>query len=308
MTKIILVNGILDYNSGKTSFISFYTSILTKNGISVLPFKPLSGHSFYFQFENTLNNVTQGNIISQDIQKLLASIKESSTKTPLPVEIHNPSHVLFGEKAISPYFDQEMPRSYFSLRTRSVPLMQRFTSLKNGEKHNEYLIRDDLEKLVPRLVINRSIFNQIYQNASKKEIQSKKTLPITNPFSKILQDSISSCYEKINQQNSDIVIIEGFNNAIFPPSIFTNYNQIDLVLAVAPGSLILCDTTKFLEITNILFNQVDLLSSVTMEKVLDFITPERLIQIPIGINNSKFSKDTKKFEKMLVELTNMLFI
>lgn len=125
----MLVTGLLERDSGKTHFSSNLIHLFTQKGLTIIPFKPISGHNFVYHYTNTLKNVERGHLLSIDIQKLAcaANLIESNRKTDIPLEVMNPSHVLFTNLLVEPYIKKKIISSYFSMFNHSVPVLQRYT-------------------------------------------------------------------------------------------------------------------------------------------------------------------------------------
>jgi len=105
--KKVLVVGLLKADSGKTFFSQGLITALQDRDINIVPFKPLSGHNLYYQFDTFQNNVRSQRISSRDIGKLIAT-----AQTQLPIELLNPVDRLFVPLDFEKYL--KTPRQYFN--------------------------------------------------------------------------------------------------------------------------------------------------------------------------------------------------
>lgn len=85
----ILVNGLMAYNSGKTSLVEALLLRARETGQTVLPFKPRSGHNFWEHYDHSRACEALGLLVSRDILQLHGALED-----PPPLTLMNPHHQL----------------------------------------------------------------------------------------------------------------------------------------------------------------------------------------------------------------------
>ena len=222
MKMKILVNGLLENNSGKTWTILALHNALRSKGFRVGLYKPISGHSGWRQFNTVLKSIEKRILVCEDVLKYL-----EYTKAEYPIELINPIDFLL------------IPTDFNIFRSISEYLMSlenqyrqgvlvRISGFKGATNH--YRVIDNCDRvatsLKPWLDKLIKIFNPI-------DIDLKQLFNIlsTEYVDKILDNSL-----KMLDKENDMVLIESFNNASIPYKKIIHY--IDKILTVTPGYII----------------------------------------------------------------------
>ena len=128
----ILVVGLRERDSGKTTIARLLISLLRERGISVCGFKPKAGNHLWYNFEIVHEALGQGRMYGMD-----AKILREASATSLPEEIINPLHRLWVEDSLADVTLNGLPAFLLDrvtlnpegefLLTLNEPAMQRFS-------------------------------------------------------------------------------------------------------------------------------------------------------------------------------------
>lgn len=223
MNMKILVNGLLENDSGKTWTVLTLHNVLRSKGFRVGLYKPISGHSGWRQFNTILKSIERGILVCEDVLKYL-----EYTKTEYPIELINPIDFLL------------MPTDFNIFRNISEYLMSLEDQYRQGvlvrisdfeeESTNHYRIIDNYDKVVTSL---KPWLDKLIKIFDPVDIDLKQLFNIlsTEYVDKTLDNNL-----KILDKENDIVLIESFNNASIPYKKIIPY--IDKILTVTPGYVI----------------------------------------------------------------------
>jgi len=261
----ILVNGLLEEDSGKTWITISLYNVLREKGFKVGLYKPISGHDGWRQFNTVLESINRGILVCEDVLKYIRH-----TDINYPIELINPIDFLL------------MPTDFTSYRNISEYMISLENQYKQGVfvrisnyeegftnhyriKENYNIIARTLRPWLERLV---NIFDPI-------DISIKQLFSIlsTSYLDKILNRNL----EELDREN-DVILIESFNNVSIPYKEITDY--IDRILTITPGYIIRPNANKAKRILrkkleNYLSSE-KLISSVDIEYITH-IPPERSI-------------------------------
>jgi len=223
MSKLF-VCGVLPEDAGKTTFTAALLHEASRRGLRACPFKPLSGHSYWWQYDSFKHCLSRRRLVCEDIVRLA-----EACSVDLPLEALNPVDLLLAP-----------PTSLTKLL--APPSVQNYEWLAIG-RFTTYL-RGSLSHLV--------FYNETNLNEDLRELLDAlgKALPVRS-FKEFLElhqahyhGSVESCFKLIEQGGFDLIVVEGFNDAVYP---WRGVDDMDLVIAVAPGLALIYDTTAFLE-------------------------------------------------------------
>ena len=260
MALKILVNGLLEEDSGKTwTIISLYNA-LEERGFKVGIYKPISGHNGWRQFDTIIESINRKLLICEDALKYL-----KHTDIKYPVELINPIDFLLIPTDLNAYGNiSEYIASLENQYRQGV--MLRISSFKEGFT-NHYMIKENYNKVVPSL---KPWLEKLVRLLDPIEIDIKQLFDIlsTNYVDKILNNDL----EELDKDN-DIVLIESFNNISVPYRKIIKH--IDRILTVTPGYIIKLNLDKAIELLNERFEEY-----LNSEKLLSDAGIESLIRIP----------------------------
>lgn len=225
MVLRVLISGVIPYDSGKTWLVIFLAKKFLEHGIKVSIFKPVAGHSAWYQYSTVVESFKRGILVGEDIVKYLEVIKD------IDIGITNPIDILLAPPDLLSYVYGDVYNYIADLDNQFNQIVlarinkcfdkttQHFVFRENIIKTPQ-LLRYELEKLAEKL------------NATSYDIDSFIKL-LKNS---VIEDELYKCLE-IAEHGKDIVLIESFNNAITPFRKIINY--VNILLVVAPGIIIM---------------------------------------------------------------------
>lgn len=233
--KQVFVCGVFSENSGKTTVCRALIDYLTSMGIKVSAFKPLSGHSFWEQYDNYLECLRVGSIFCEDAYKLWRLINVKA-----PIEALNPADILTTIPNIVKLIGKNSLNNIFNPSVYNWIYIGRFT-IAHGERLEHILYYNVNEDLIP-----------LEDIIKKLRINVSRLIPVGsfNEFIKIHEEfynnAVNSCYEFISK-NVDLLVVEGFNDSIYP---WSGVENSTIVLAVSPGYAMIYNTREFYKAIN----------------------------------------------------------
>ncbi|BDC18990.1 ATPase [Acidianus sp. HS-5] len=202
----ILVNGLLPFDSGKTTFSLMLIKELKEVGIKLFPLKPVAGHNAWYSFNTLLRSYDLGILAGNDALKYYEETNENIRKinpfaalmSPVDLEILN--------------FNVEY---YKNLMTNGYPVTVRI-SCGNADKYYATELN-----LIPQTVKNA--LQQLYEKFKPKIISSNDLREMINNSWHIADSCV--------QHNKD-ELIESYNDASAP---IPSAADVDYVFLVSPA-------------------------------------------------------------------------
>ncbi len=224
---MILVSGLLPMNSGKTYFASSLAKTFRNLGFKVAAFKPVAGHSMWYQFKVFNESVKLGILVGEDVIKY---IKLGLIKDP---DKQNPIDILTATPDISGFANvDEYLRALEDIVAQAVLIR---VSVKGVRRY--FLVNETL-KLLPKQLRNELI------NALKvfTPVTRVSKLWLLNYLMSSEVDAAISTATKDVMNMGDVVIIESFNNALVPVASLANV--VDTLVIVTPGKALVYGGSK----------------------------------------------------------------
>jgi len=284
----IFICGVLPENSGKTTVAEVLTKWLVDNKFKVTPFKPLSAHSYWWQYDSYLENIKRNMLVSEDAIKLW-----KASESEIPIEIINPCDMLLSIPDYSYYGYQRFIKLILERKTFDLLAIGRFTKVREGRlwrmiyfKGNTVLEDNFLEKLMRKA-------NEIIEVKSEEEFLNLHKIHYN--------EAVESCYNRVLEYRPDVLIIESFNDAVYP---WRGIEECDLIIAVAPTVLLLYDKKEFIHAIHI-FKDPYILE---FHRIADLIEPYKVIKVkPLGSCEMKNKKRVfKMYNSLIEEICSML--
>jgi len=227
----VLVNGLLTYDSGKTYVATALVKALIERGFKVSAFKPLAGHSAWYQFNTVLYSLRCGTLIGEDVLKY----KELLSLGP-EVELVNPVDLLLAP--LDPNCFENIEDYLHALTNQLEQLIMARVSDCRNEAARYYVIEDNASRVVLGL-----------RPWVEKLVERFKPEPITARcfFADILAShsmvELLDCAFDTLRSRADVLVVESFNDAAVP---YMNLlSDVDVVLTVTPGYLFKLDPEDF---------------------------------------------------------------
>jgi predicted P-loop ATPase/GTPase len=267
----VLISGLLPHESGKTWVGLTLAKRLIEAGAKVGIYKPVAGHSAWYQYGTVVESLSRGILVGEDIIKYADIVKD------VDIEISNPIDILLAPPHIEKYLERNIEEYLNDLEnqfkqivlarvSRCSPRSTKHFVFRENLENTPLYLRESLEQLAVKLkAVDISIENFI---------ENLRTLEIENELTKCLD---------IIEQGKNITIIESFNNAIAPYARILKY--IDIILIVAPSTIIVYEdnTNQILSILTKLINKIGEKSFETINLITN-IKPTKILQIKPRLN------------------------
>jgi len=147
-----LVVGLQTYDAGKTTLCEALIHGFRKAGVTLVPFKPHSGTSYWSQFDAFQRSLAKSTLLSGDIMKL-----EAAAESQIPLEMLNPVNRLSG-----PVLDRGIPEEKLVFQEFIV---ERFTCHDGLMHKNIYYFKGNVN--LARLRNMQAFYLAVKRNAER---------------------------------------------------------------------------------------------------------------------------------------------
>lgn len=261
----ILVNGLLPYDSGKTTFSLYLLRELNSLGYNFKPLKPIAGHNVWYSYSTLIRSKELKVLVGNDALKYY-------DETGIPIQEINPFDILLSPPDLEKI---EMNiRLYDELITSGLPIMLRYSDCEN---HYHFYTSSYLS-IIPDTI--RVSINELIEEVNAVNVDAEKIKDLINSAPSIADYCIS---KYINRNN---LIIESYNDALAPTALSID---VDLVFAISPGKVFLLQDFKkvlqlfssypwnikvstFLKYTRVKSWKIYPMSNVIEKSLIDFIS------------------------------------
>jgi len=288
MAFIVFIGGLLEYNSGKTTIAKDMVRFFENDSsMKVSPFKPLSGNNLFYNYEQILENTTKHeDFVSQDIIELL-----NETSNDIKATLANPVHKVNTQAIATRFYEEGSINTFYNKYQDSEALLQRFSFCDSeGNQKSTYIVNEPIYK------------NEKFWNDEKLTEPILKKADEIKPFkndheyyslnSKYYADSIQTSFEYL-KNNSDFIVIEGFNNSAHPAWCVRESN---LILLLGPGSIFIYDPDVY-------FRAIDNYRAINRNKPS---TTNEILKIASPKESLYLSLDTTERKETVLKLANQI--
>ena len=199
---------------------------LERRGIKSGAFKPLAGHSLWWQHESYLKSLKMGTLFGMDAYRLW-----TATGRAVPIEMINPADVLLSVPILSKRIIPPVPSSSFDWF-----VLGRFTECGEGIRHIIYWRAPTLPEVMDASELLRKIVRRASETFEIRSLEEYVELHKKYYFS-----SVESCYEAISNEFEEVVV-ESFNDSVYP---WRGVEKADLVVVSAPPEIQIYSTQEF---------------------------------------------------------------
>lgn len=226
MKPLLLVAGLLPYESGKTTFVISTLKKAKNMGFSILPFKPVSAHSIFTQFYSFIESERRNYLIGNDALQYekAADLSGEEILFVNPIDfllspLDPPSKT--SEKELEKY------REWMEDQFKMIALMRLTKCEKKETLH--YVFEENLERF-PKT------FRERIESFAKSVGAEKKELREVLEFlsSTEVDRELDFCLEAVMRKGEGI-IAESFSDSLYPYSGLLK--RIDSLVIVAPGKV-----------------------------------------------------------------------
>lgn len=287
----IFIFGLYEEDSGKTLLALQLIKAFRDIGIKIIPFKPISGHNLWRQYENVEKNVLLKKLFSYDLDRM-----REEASLDIPHEILNPVCILTAPHNIKKYLEHDVSPTFYLQETLFRNFMLgRITSCKQGVPQNLYLVN---EPRIPFLLHHEEIINALLENASETLVIHSE-----NEFFKVYEgkkteNAIASCFEYLSN-TFDNILIEGFNNSLLP---WSDILTMDAFIGAAPGLALLFTKEQFVNAINALLSFHSGIT-LTASHLLSLVKPHMTFKTPLRTLKFKWFKS--EINKLVEVLTTL---
>ena len=216
---MILVVGLLEYDSGKTSVAMSLVRYARSKGIDAVGAKPVGGHDAWSQYQTLVRSLEIGMLVGEDAYKLW----EVSDRCE-PIELISPLDILTvppDPRLYEDYWDYEATSR--SLLERAV--LVRITRFKGGNSvTRHYVIDRNLRRTVPTL---RREVEKLARIVRAEHATPGDILRIAEEATRHVDLAVKTLASK-----HKLLVVESFNDAACPSPACL---EADSVVLVAPG-------------------------------------------------------------------------
>ncbi len=217
MGRVIVVSGLLRYDSGKTYLTISLGKALRSLGYTLTVFKPVAAHSAWFQHQVFTEATALGVLVGEDVVNYL---REGLIDN---VDVQNPVDILTAPPDISQF---STVSTYMNAMESSIAqaVLARISVM--GRRY--YLIRENLAR-VPN-PLKREIVNSLKKFG---EFQEANIQWLLNRLSSREIGSYLLSLAKDLASKSDYLLVESFNDALLP--VISLADIVDAVIISTPG-------------------------------------------------------------------------
>ncbi len=233
----VFIGGLLEYNSGKTTFAKDMLEVFEQDkSMKTVPFKPLSGNNLYYHYDQIKEHVEKyGNFVSLDIVDLM-----EFSSVDIPMVLANPVHRVNTQALPYPFYKEGSLNTFFSKYSSSVSLFQRLTKHEKESEFTSVFIVNEPIYNNPKCWNDVSLSDPILKQAKDlKHYKNEHEYYTMN--SKFYADATESSFNYI-KNHAEVIITESFNNSAHPAWCI---RESDVVIIVGPGSFFLFEPDAY---------------------------------------------------------------
>lgn len=217
---LILIVGLLEFDSGKTSITVGLIHEALGRGINAIGMKPIGAHSGWYQYDTLERSMRIGVLVGEDAYKIWMA-----SKCKEPIEVISPIDILTAPPdpdalGLGVSYLNQLCNVWAQMVLVRLPEVSH-DSTKIASKH--YLALDNILKLSGTM---RKIILKLASEVKATALRSKRIIGILFSRLRVIDNIIEYLDKKY-----DIVFIESFNNATHPAE---KALEADRVILVAP--------------------------------------------------------------------------
>ncbi|MEM1720428.1 MAG: hypothetical protein QW432_03575 [Desulfurococcaceae archaeon] len=232
MDKLILVTGLIPYDSGKTWFVLSSASYARSTGLRVGVFKPVAGHNLWYSPRTIKKSIELGLLVGNDVTLYYENgfVKDPALNNPLAIATIPPD---------PRFYEQSMDTYMADLESMySTAVLSRITNCRSKATRH-YYYPESLKRAPPatRRTLEKMLLALHAEESSIDELV--KYMESANS-----EESLNECLELIRGGNN-VVFIESFNDAIAPYA--SLLGKVNAIVVVAPGRVFVYEDVKTLK-------------------------------------------------------------
>ncbi len=230
MPAIVLVNGLIPHDAGKTWFTLSLAKSLMDRGLNISVYKPVAGHSAWYQFQTVLNSLKYGILVGEDVVKYIEVLGLN-----LDFELINPLDILLAPP--DPRIYKNMVEYLGALEDQFKQVVLFRISNYKGKVNDHYIVVDNVDNVVFGL---KKWINELAEKLKAKSISLSELIKLM--YSKKTLEVLDYNLDLMLNKH-DVVIVESFNDAAIP--YYNLLEKVDVVFTVAPGYVYVINAMSF---------------------------------------------------------------
>ncbi len=222
----ILISGLLVYDSGKTWLSISLLKRLREYGYRIGVYKPVAGHNAWMQYKTLVISRRLGILIGEDVFNYIDILGIDREK----IILINPIDILLAPPEITNYTKNMRLEEYLiDLENQYKQMVLGRISDCSTRSSIHYIFQENFDNIA------LSLRNKILELSKLLDARKLALYSFLNMITdKSIEKNLNICLETISK-DSDIVIIESFNDAVTP--YLSLLEDIDRVIIVVPGAL-----------------------------------------------------------------------
>ena len=226
MSKVVLVSGLLPYESGKTYFTTSLAKAFKSLGYEVTVFKPVAAHSIWYQLKAFKDSLKLGVLVGEDVLKYI------SVGLIADPDLQNPVDILTAVPDVAKFANVDNYLSAVeSALTQAVLARVSFTVRR-------YFLAED---------VLRNLTSRVREEVRKSLSKFSPVVRVSSSWlanylsSKEVDAAIRYAIESLLHR-ADIVLTESFSSALLPVASLAPY--VNVLVVVAPGRAMVYSGSK----------------------------------------------------------------
>lgn len=286
----VFVFGLVEKDAGKTTVSKILLHFFKELGLSFIPFKPMSGHNLWYQWQAFKQCIKQEKLFCEDIYHL-----REVANVNMPIEVLNPVDLLFAPLDLDYFISEGFETEFYMTDPTAVLVMERVTTRLHGKFRNVYLVNSALETHLKYL---KPVVEKLLKH-SDDILTFRDTNEQIETHMRLAERAINTCYGEISEK-TDNILIESFNDAVMPCKQVLDVN---VPIGVAPGHILIFDPSKWSKALSII-TQVKHPSNLKAQDIIPVLKPEKIFKIqPVSKNYlNKLEKIMKNYKPFLEQI------
>lgn len=266
-TSILLVSGLLTYDSGKTWFVIGLAKAMLEKGYSVAVFKPVAGHNLWSQYKAFQYSVKAKMLLGEDVIKYISHLgigDKPHVVNPIDILLAppNPAKYVLNRNLIS--YLEDLDNQFKQI------VLARYSDCEYDVSRH-YIFRSNIENLSPHI-------QRIVEDFSL--IVKAEDMSIEDFIAKLrsynAEANLDKCLSRLSQ-GRDFVIVESFNDAATP--YIKLLDRITTLFIVMPTAVAIYNDVE--KIRNMVFSGIKKFGDASLRayNLLHNIPPENIVNL-----------------------------
>ncbi|MDK6029170.1 hypothetical protein QPL79_07320 [Ignisphaera sp. 4213-co] len=281
---IVLVSGLLTYDSGKTWFVIGLAKRLMEKGYSIGLFKPVAGHNLWSQYKSFLYSIDAGVLVGEDVMKYITILKLNEKP-----QIINPVDILMAPPDPVKYIlNRALPNYLEDLDSQFKQIVLARYSECSSEKSKHYIFKSNITNLSPYL---RNLIERFSVNVNAEDVSIESFIGLLKSSS--VEENLDQCLSRVSS-GKDVVIVESFNDAATP--YIKLLDKINKILVIMPTAVAIYNDVA--KAKGVIMESVKKLGETGLKtyNLLSYLPPDSIMYLRPRLSEVEYDE---VFEKVL---------